>query len=58
MTFEAPLIAFLVFSVLETWRRYKLMTNLGIVKFFKQIIHRFVNYREICRRGPNYIQKW
>ena len=57
VTFEALLIAFLVFNVLETRRRYKLTTNLAIVKFFKQIIHRFVNYREICRRGPNYIKK-
>ena len=31
------------------------MLNLGIVKFFKKIIERFLNNREICRRGPNYM---
>ena len=31
------------------------MFNLGIVKFFKKIIERFLNNREICRRGPNYM---
>ena len=51
------LITFLVFNILETWRRYKLMINIGIVKFLKQFIERFLNNREICRRGPNYIQK-
>ena len=33
------------------------MINIGIVKFLKQFIERFLNNREICRRGPNYIQK-
>ena len=51
------LIAFLVFSVLETRRQYKLTINLGIVKFLKKIIKQFLNYREICRRGPNCIKK-
>ena len=31
------------------------MLNLGIVKFFKKIIEWFLNNREICRRGPNYM---
>ena len=34
------------------------MLNLGIVKFSKKFIERFLNNREISMRGPNYIQKW
>ena len=29
------------------------MLNPGIVQFLKNIIERFLNNREICRRGPN-----
>ena len=51
---KAHLIAFsLVFNILETWRRRTLMLNPGIVQFLKNIIERFLNNREICRRGPN-----
>ena len=49
---------FIVFNALETWRQYKLMINLGIVKFFKKSIKRFLNYCEICTSGPNCKQKW
>ena len=45
-------------NFLETWRRRKLIINLGIVKFFLKFIKQFLNYFEICRRGPNNIQKW
>ena len=65
MTFEAHLMAFLDFNVLETWRQYKLISNLGILNYFNYFlfcfffnIKWFLNYCEICRRGPNYIQEW
>ena len=32
------------------------MINLGIVKFLKKFIKRFLNYREIGRREPNWRQ--
>ena len=32
--------------------------NRGIVNFVRKIIKRFLNYREICGRGPNCTQKW
>ena len=34
MAFEAHLMAFLHFNVLETWRKHKLITNLGILNYF------------------------
>ena len=35
------------------------MIDLEIVKFKKKkLIERFPNYYQICRRRPNYIQKW
>ena len=37
------LITFLVSNFLEGWRRYKLMSNLGIVKFFERIMKRFLH---------------
>ena len=33
------------------------MINLGIDKLLKKIVERFLNYREICGRRPNCIQK-
>ena len=33
------------------------MINLGIDKLLKKIVKRFLNYREICGRRPNCIQK-
>ena len=61
MTFEAHLMAFLDCNVLETWRQYKLVSNLGILNYFNCFffnIKWFLNYCEISRRGPNYIQEW
>ena len=50
------LITFRLFNVLETRKRRTLILNLGILKFFlKKIIAWFLNNREICRRGPNYM---
>ena len=42
----------------------KLTINLGVIKLKKKkkkkkkITKCFINYREICRRGPKRIQKW
>ena len=44
--------AFPVFNVLETCRVYLL-----IVKFINKFSERFFGKWEICRRGPNYVQK-
>ena len=33
------------------------MINLGIDKLLKKIVKRFLNYREICGRRPNCVQK-
>ena len=49
--------AFPVFNVLETCRVYLLTFDLGIVKFIKKFIERFFEKCEICRHGPNYVQK-
>ena len=49
--------AFPVFNVLETCRVYLLAIDLGIVKFIKKFIERFFEKCEICRHGPNYVQK-
>ena len=49
--------AFRVFNVLQTCRVYLLTIDLGIVKFIKKLIERFFGKCEICRRGPNYVQK-
>ena len=50
--------AFPVFNVLETCRVYLLAINIGIVKFIKKKIYLAVFEKcEICRRGPNYVQK-
>ena len=49
--------AFPVFNVLETCRVYSLTTDLGIVTFIKKFIKRFFKKCEICRHGPNYVQK-
>ena len=49
--------AFPVFNVLETRRVYLLTIDLGIFQFIKKIIERFFGKCEICRRGPNYVQK-
>ena len=46
-----------VFNVLQTCRVYLLAIDLGILKFIKKIIERFFEKREICRHGPNYVQK-
>lgn len=51
------LIAFLAFNVVETWRQYKLMINLGIANFFEKSSSGFLNNREIYRRGANCIHK-
>ena len=48
-------IALHVFNVLETCRPYKLMINLEIVKFFKNIISRFQNYHHMV--WPHYISR-
>ena len=37
MTFEAHLMAYLDFNVLETWRQYKLISNLGILLIVKLV---------------------
>ena len=62
MTFEAHLMAYLDFNVLETWRQYKLISNLGILLIISIVfffnIKWFLNYCEISRRGPSYIQDW
>ena len=34
------------------------MVDLEIIKFLEKFIERFPNYYQICRRRPNYIQKW
>ena len=49
--------AFPVFNVLETCRVYLLIVDLGIFKFIKKFIERFFKKCEICRHGPNYLQK-
>ena len=49
--------AFPVFNVLETCREYFLTIDLGIVEFIKKFIERFFEKCEICRHGPNYVQK-
>ena len=46
-----------VFNVLETCREYFLTIDLGIVKFIKKFIERFLEKCEIFRHGPNYLQK-
>ena len=33
------------------------MINLRIFNYLKNIIEQFLNYHEICRRGPNYTPK-
>ena len=57
MTFDAPFNRLPCFNILEIWRRRKVMINLEIVKFLKKLSKRLLNNREICRRGPNFIQK-
>ena len=49
--------ALLVFNVLEILRVYLLTIDLGIFQFIKKFIERFFEKCEICRRGPNYVQK-
>ena len=49
--------AFPVFNVLETCGVYLLTIDPGIVKCIKKFIKRFFEYCEICRHGPNYLQK-
>ena len=49
--------AFPVFNVLETRRVHLLTIDLGIFQFTKKIIERFFGKCDICRRGPNYVQK-
>ena len=49
--------AFPVFNVLDTCRVYLLTIDLGIFKFIKKIINRFFLKCEVCRHGPNYLQK-
>ena len=49
--------AFPVFNVLETCRVYLLTIDLRIFKFIKINIEQFFEKCEICRRGPNYVQK-
>jgi len=49
--------AFTVFNVLETLRVYSLTIDLGIFTFTKIIIERFFENCEICRHGPNYVEK-
>ena len=49
--------AFPVSNVLETCRVYLLTIDLGIFKFIKKFIARFFGKCEVCRRGPNYVQK-
>ena len=46
-----------VFNVLETCRVNLLAIDLGIVKLVKKLFERFFEKWEICRRGPNYVQK-
>ena len=55
VTFEAPFNCLPCFNILETWRRRKFMINIRIGNFFIIIIKRFLNNRETCKRGPNYI---
>ena len=50
--------AFPVFNALETSRVYLLAMDLmRILKFIKKSIERFFEKCEICRHGPNYVQK-
>ena len=49
--------AFPVFNVLETCREYLLTIDLQIVEFIKKFMERFFEKCEICRHGPNYVQK-
>ena len=49
--------AFPAFNVLKTRRVYLLTIDLGIFQFIKKFIERFFAKCEICRRGPNYVQK-
>ena len=49
--------AFPVFNVLKTCRVYLVAIDLGIVKFMKKFSERFFDKCEICRHGPNYVQK-
>ena len=49
--------AFSDFNVLETCIVYFLAIDLGIVKFIKKLIEQFFEKCEICRNGPNYVQK-
>ena len=53
-----------LYGLLYKWFRRRvrgsaatLAINLGIVNFIRKIIKRFLNYREICGRRPNCIQK-
>ena len=49
--------AFPVFNVLETRRVYLLTIDPGIFQFITKVIERFFGKCEICRSGPNYVQK-
>ena len=49
--------AFSVFNVLETCRVHLLTIDFGIFKFIKNFIERFFKKCEICRDGPNCVQK-
>ena len=46
-----------VFNVLKTCRVYLQMIDLRIAKFIKKFIKRFFEKCEICKHGPNYVQK-
>ena len=46
-----------VFNVLETCRVNLSAIDLGIVKLVKKLFERFFEKWEICRQGPNYVQK-
>ena len=49
--------AFSVFNFLETCRVCLLAIYFEVVKFIKKFIDRFFEKCEICRHGPNYVQK-
>ena len=44
-------------SHVKTCRVYLLTIDLGIVKCIKKFIEQFFEQCEICRHGPNYVQK-
>ena len=51
MSFEAHLMAFLDCNVLETWRQYKLVSNLGILNYFNCFFVKLVGVDQITYKN-------